>query len=396
MKKHSKTIQRSKFVGLETINFLLRPIHTSLVSLLIIRLFDAELWGSFVVFLVGIELLTNLTSWGQKPFLLREFSLSPNTIGEQWSKAALARLPLLIVVAISLWLIPSFQIFILPLLLWVFLKWFSSLFEPIIQFHRKYSWSILAELAAITTAVSFLVFFSEEMELVEIIYLFVLSTGVKCLVLVPLLGEWKFASFSGKALRTELLLAFPFFALSIAGLLQTKGDLYVVTYLLSKVELANYQVIVSFLILGQSFSAILLGPFQKNIYRWQSNNIQPLKRIYLQIGFVATIFFSIALYYGLKYLYLIQLSIGYITLFFAYLYPLYIYFIESQILLKHRNEKQLLLYNVIAAVCNIVISLVLVSMYGMVGALLGGIACRLILAKLVVNRSKKILNDKDS
>ncbi|MBL4710029.1 MAG: polysaccharide biosynthesis C-terminal domain-containing protein [Flavobacteriales bacterium] len=396
MKTRKKAIRRSKYVGLETISFLLRPIHTSLVSLLIIRLFDVDLWGSFVVLLVGVELLTSLFNWGQKPFLLREFSLSPNTIGEQWSRASYARLPFLILIVILLMLIPVFQVHFFPLLLWVFFKWFSFLFEPIIQFYRKYTWSIISEMAAITTAISCVLFFSEEMVLTDLIYLFVLSSGVKCLVLLPLLNEWERTSFSLKMLRTELLLAFPFFGLSIAGLLQTKGDLYVVTYLLQEEDLASYQIILSFLLLGQSFSAILLGPFQKNIYRWQGKNIQKLKKLYLQVGFVATIVFSIILYYGLKYVYLIELPLVYIALFFAYLYPLYAYFIESQILLKHKNEKQLLRYNVIAAVCNIVISLLLVSMYGIVGALLGGIVCRLILAKLVVSRSKKIINDNDS
>lgn len=396
MKKRSKTIERSRFVGLETVNFLLRPIHTSLVSLLIIRFFDVELWGSFVLFLVGVELLTNLFNWGQKPFLLRGFSLSPNTIGQQWSKATYARLPMLLIVAIALLVIPSFQAYFFPLLLWVFFKWLGFLFEPIIQFHRKYKWSIVAELASIIAALGSIFFYGEEMELSDIIYLFVFSSGVKCLILLPLFSEWKTSSFSLKLLREELTLAFPFFALSIAGLLQTKGDLYVVTYLLPKQNLASYQVILSFLLLGQSFSAIVLGPFQKNIYRWQGNNFQKLKRSYLQIGFVATFVFSIALYYGLEYVYLIDLPLSYIVLFFAYLYPLYAYFIESQILLKYKNEKQLLYYNIMAAGCNIGVSFVLVSFYGIIGALLGGIACRLILAKLVISRSKKILNDNDS
>ncbi len=396
MKKHSRIIKRSKFVGLETTNFVLRPIHTSLVSLIIIRLFDVELWGSFVIFLVGVELLTNLFNWGQKPYLLREFSLSPNTIGQQWSRATFARLPMLFLIVIFLWVVPSFQAYFFPLLLWIFFKWFAFLFEPIIQFHRKYKWSIIAELAAITTALTSIFFFKEGMQLTDVIYLFVLSSGVRCLVLLPLLSEWKASPFSVKLLRTELLLAFPFFALSIAGLLQTKGDLYVVTYLLSKQDLASYQIILSFLLLGQSFSAIVLGPFQKNIYRWQGRNFQKLKKSYLQIGLATTLVFSIALYYGLKYVYLIDLPLSYMLLFFMYLYPLFLYFIESQILLKHKNEKQLLRYNIVASGCNIVLSLVLVSLYGMSGALLGGIACRLILGRLVISRSKKLANDNNS
>ncbi len=390
MNQFSKTLKRSKLIGLETFGFILRPLHTSLVSFLIIRYHDISLWGSFVVFLIGVELLTTLLNWGQKPYLLREFSLHPSTIGQQWSKASYARIPLFLFAIITIVIVPSFREYFIPLSIWVFFKWCGFLFEPIIQYHRKYGWSIAAELVALAVAAFTIMFVAEEIELPTLLFVFALSSGAKSLVLLPLLKEWEASTFSINSVKKELAISFPFFALSIAGLLQTKSDLYVASYLLNSKALASYQVILSFLLLGQTVSAMILGPFQKNIYRWQGDDIRQLKNFYLKVGFLLTLVFSLGLYFVLRYIYLIDFSLWFMPLFFAYLFPLYTYFIESQILLKFKHEKQLLYFNLVTAVCNIVFSIFLINLFGIEGALLSGIISRLVLSKLIVNKSKAI------
>ena len=391
MKANAKTIKLSKYVGLEAINFVLRPLQTSLISLLVIRLFNVDLWGEFVIFLVSIELFTTVLNWGQKPFLLREFALKPNEISKYWSRAVYARIPLLLLSLLLLFIIPMFRVYFLPLLLWVGFRWLGSFFEAFIQFHRKYLWSISAEVSALLVALFCIWFFDENMTLELLIYVFSFSAIIKLIILLPLVSVWKIPFFSIQEIKNELTLSFPFFALSITGLFQTKGDLYVVTYFLQEQEIAGYQITIGFLIVGQTFSAIVLGPFLKNIYRWQGTNIDKLKKLYLQIGFVISILFSVGLYFILHYLYLIELTAWYPLLFFAYLFPLYFYSIESQLLLKHRNEKQLLRYAFISVFCNIILSLILVPILGVPGALFSGIVCRLILAELVVRHSKIIM-----
>lgn len=393
MKKTKKAIKRGGFVGLEGLNFVLKPLHSSLISLLIIRLFSVDLWGQFVVFLVAVELMVSLLNWGQKPFLLREFSLRPNKIGLSWSTAIIARIPILGVIFLLLVIIPNFQAYILPLLIWVSFRWFSQLFESIIQFHRKYQWSIVAEIVALAMAACSIYFYSAELNIEQLLYVFAFSSIGRFLVLLPLFSNWKRPSFSEKILKKELLLSLPFFALALSGLLLSKGDLYVVTYYLQEQELASYQVMVGFLILGQTASSIILGPFLKNIYRWQGNDVAKLKKLYLKIGLLVTSIFSVALYFGLQFLYLIPLNGWHLLLFFAYLFPLYFYLIESQLLLKHKKEKRLLSYGFVAAFTNIAMSLLLVSVFGIYGALISGIIGRLVFAGLVVKRLKKTIQE---
>ena len=117
MKAKFRIIKRTKYVGLEAINFVIKPLQTSLVSLLVIRLFNVDLWGDFVIFLVSIELFNTIINWGQKPFLLREFSLKPNEINKLWSKTVYARIPLLLISLLIMALTPLFKwySFIMPI-----------------------------------------------------------------------------------------------------------------------------------------------------------------------------------------------------------------------------------------------------------------------------------------
>lgn len=369
---------------------MLKPIHNSIISLLIIRFYDSHLWGSFVVFLVAIELFSTFVNWGQKPFLLRAFSVRPGFMGEQWLATAYSRVFFLVLVLVVLFLVPSLKIYFLPLSLWFILKWLSSLTEPVVQFYRKYSRAILAEITAIATAVICIWFLFKQMNLETLLYIFVLSTFMKLLVLLPLMKYMKrVEAFSLKLVKMEIIASFPFFALSITGLLQTKSDLYIATYFLNEQSTANYQIMIGFLLLGQALATTLIGPFQKNIYRWGNTGIKKVKRLYIIGGIIISVLYSIFLYMALWYVYFIRLEVWFLFLFFIYLLPLYTFLIESQILLKHNGEKQLLYCSLIATLFNLGMSVLLIPSWGILGALLSGIAGNIMLAIVVINQHNK-------
>ncbi|MEQ8625206.1 MAG: polysaccharide biosynthesis C-terminal domain-containing protein [Vicingaceae bacterium] len=382
-------INRSKLIGLEGINFVLKPLHTSLVSLAVVRFFNLELWGALVAYLVVVELASNLLNWGQKPYLIRSFSLSPNSINKNWYEVIYSRFPLLFLVGITFFLLPEFRNYSAYLIIWVACKWFSQLFEPYLQYNRKYSWSIVAEFAAIVTAMGIL-FLKPTIDLESLILIFACSSIVRFLFLLPLFPIKELPSFSLKKMKSQLFASFPFFALSIAGLIQTKGDLYVSAYLMNDMDLATYQVIIGFLLIGQAISWIVLGPFQKNIFRWQGKDIRKLKSLYLKIGISISSVFTLLLYFAITYIYLIKIELVLLIYFFIYLIVLYFYLIESQILLKNKKEKELLNFTLLAAGSNLFLSFVFIPFLGLKGALIGGIVGKVVLAILVVNKYKKL------
>lgn len=391
MNKTAKTIKRTKFIGLEGLNFAVRPIHTSLISLLVIRSISKDLWGQFVYFLLAIEIITMFLNWGQRAYLMREFSLQPQRISSLLSTTLMARIPLLIVAALVLFVWPNFRVYFWSLFLWLTFKWLANLFESLIKYNRHYWHSILAEMLAMVAAVGYLLIQYPSVKISEVIFAFMLSSIVRLLVLSPLLSTIRLLKVNWNRLKSNLKSTFPLFAISFTALLQMKGDLYTATFFLEDIKLAEYQVMISFLVLGQTISWIILGPFQKNLYRWKQSNIGELKKKYRLLGMLISFVFSILLFLGLDLFYKIHLDYWYIILFYVYVFLLYIYLIESQLLLKHRLENRLLKFNVLAIMASVILSIVLIPFLGMLGALISGIISKSLMAVLVVKDAKKII-----
>lgn len=388
---NSKTIKRVKFIGLEGLNFAIRPIHTSLISLFVFRFVDIELWGQFVFYLLAIEMITMLLNWGQRAYLMREFSLQPQSIGNLLSTTLFARLPLFIGVTLVLLLWPDFRIYFWSLFFWLTFKWLVNLFESLIKFNRTYLHSILAEILAMCAAIGYLFYQVQTVKISELIFAFALSSITRFVILSPLLSNVNIGKLSWSNLTNNLKITFPLFAIAITALMQVKGDLYTAAFFLDEIELAKYQVMISFLVLGQSIAWIILGPFQKNIYRWKEGNLYNLKKKYLILGVLITSVFSVLLLVGLRVFYQIEVEFWYSILFFAYVLPLYFYLIESQLLLKRKFENRLIKFNLISAMISIGFSIFLIPYLGILGALIGGIVSKCVTALLVIRIANKTM-----
>jgi len=390
MRDSRKTLYRSKLISLEAVNFVLKPLHISIVSIIIIRQYNSELWGEFILFLLGIEMLLTFVNWGQKPFLIREFSRVPSLIGISWSKAFFSRIILLMFSLVLISISPFISGYKIIFSVWFISRCLTSFIEPIIQFNRKYKWSILTEVFSLGVSLGLLYLFSNDLDLGGLLLVFALSSLVKMLLIVPLVPSWKLPAMSLQKAMLALSISFPFFALSVSGLIQTKGDLYMVTALLDKVDIAKYQIIIGFLVLGQTISSIVLGPFQKNIYRFKENEIKGLKTSYLKIGWISTSILSLGLFLVLKLIYQFEFPILYLLLFVAYLMPMYFYLIESQFLIKNGFERKVLYYTIMAAIIDVVLCIALIPLFELTGALYSGILSRIILARLIVFSYKKM------
>jgi O-antigen/teichoic acid export membrane protein len=387
-----KLAVRSGFVVQEAVNFGMKPLFTSLISLFVIRWFSLELWGSFVFYLVFIQLSITFLSWGQKPHLTKLFAAQPGKIGSTWGTSFAARLPLVLIVMCCILVFSKLQFYAIPLILWVTFKWLAVMLESLIQFNRDYITAIKAELLSLAGSSLLFYFWLEEFDLELLIYIFFISNAIKCVALIPILLKNKVSILPLKGWKTELLASLPFFALTLAGMLQTKGDLYLATFLMEEAELGKYQVLVGFLLLGQAFSGIVLGPFLKNIFRLKNNEISKFKKRYLMVGLIVSALFSIALFLLMHYVYQIDLQIQTAFLCFAYLAPLYFFTIETQLLVKHQKEKMLLNFTLAATIVNVTLSVIFIPIIGITGALLSGFLGKVTLAALVLQKTNKIQN----
>jgi O-antigen/teichoic acid export membrane protein len=381
---NTKWRKRVNWVILEGLTHTLKPLFTIAVSLLVIRWFaKAALWGTIVEYLVIAELAVALANWGLKPYLLKEFSLTPKNQSKLWYQAILARSGLLVMSLVLVVAIFSEKENLFVLLAIISVRWIIGLFDPLIQYSRKYILAFWSDTLGIVLAIIGLLYF-KPLSLNITLNILLFSYLIRLLPLAPLIP--KYVRNELFPVYTELKRSFPFWALGMAGLIQAKGDLYVVTYYLPKTDIAFYQVLIGFLILAQTGAAIIMGPFQKNIYRIKIHRITKLKQQYFALGILVTLLTSIAIFIAIKYIYGFNEEWYVMGMVFLYLIPLYAYLLESQFLLKANLEHKLLQYTISSGVVNLAFSFALVPVFGIYGALLSGIICRVVLVALVVNK----------
>lgn len=379
-----KTSKRLSWIGLEALYQFIRPVANTLISLFVVRLASPELWGAVVPFILGIEVLLQLVHWGHKPFLLRIFSEQPGNLNKNWYTHTLQRTVLTLPILILLYFIPGYSTFYGWLAAWFLLRFLVLIIDVLIQYHRRYYRALLAEVISLSTVILGLLYFFDALELTSILILFVLAQAFKALFLIGLIPKFRL-HYTNHLFSSNLLIpALPFFLLGFVGLLQNKVDLYSVTWLLNDSDIAFYQILVSFLVLGQTLSTTVLNPFQKNLYRMSYAEIKKMKLNYFLFGLSLSFLVAIGITLVLKLLYHFEVSLTLSLFMWFYLAPMYYYLIECQIILKNHQEVKLIYFNLIATFVSVIGTFVLIPLLHIEGAILASIIGRCILTLLVV------------
>jgi|TARA_B110000238_G_C16125361_1_gene438974 O-antigen/teichoic acid export membrane protein len=383
-------MKRFNWIGLESITFAVRPAFMALFSFLVINQDGAKLWGDFVYYLIGVELIIMLTSWGQKQFLMRNFSVSPNEINRSWNGAFQIRLLLVITLLLSVFFWPILESEKPMLLLWITFQFLISLGDALLPYLRKYKILLSSELfAALSGLTVYVVWRPNDIE--GLMWILVLSSAIKAVfTLSVIIKEIKIIPFSLKIIKGFALPALPFFFLSFIGLIQNKADLYIVSFQMNESDLALYSIVLSFLILMQGVSAVMLRPFEKNIYRLRPSELSILKKKYLILGSMLSIIGATCVFYIVKLIYGFELNIEALPMLILYLLPFFFYLIEAHILLKFNLVYTMIGFAFLGAIAGSVTTWLLIPLYGIEGALLGGILSRLIVALFVVLRYRKL------
>ena len=106
---NKKTYGRvSQYLGF-VVRYLIVPSGNFVAAYLAIREGSQALWGSFVEVLISVSLASYIFVWGNKEFLLREFSLAPARIKQLWTGTIVARLSLMLVLLPLPFLLFSWQ-----------------------------------------------------------------------------------------------------------------------------------------------------------------------------------------------------------------------------------------------------------------------------------------------
>ena len=380
MTSQAKLIVRLKLISLEGINSFLRPLSNVLVSLIVIKVTSTEFWGAFIPTLIGLELVFNIINWGNKHYLILSFSKSPSQVSLLLSNSVIARLPLLALVMIITPVYTSGEIGLI--LLWLAGRYVHQSFDAVVQYNRDYWMSIVAELIGMTLLLGAVIYYHVDLNVHLLITCFAVSFLLKATILAfyyrRLLEQIKAVTWS--SIVSYLGNSFPFFLLTVSGLLQMKTDLYVANFYLPDSQIASYQILLSFLAIVQTVSILLLNPFTKNIVRLGDASLKKLKGLYFKGGLIISAPIIIIVFFCLDFLYGFEFKI--IDYFLTYLYVtvLYSYMVESLELMKHNKSYFISMSCFFTAGIELMLCLILIPVFGVSGALLSGIISRIFLA----------------
>lgn len=350
-------------------NTLLLPVLNISVSLLVIRFASVDLWGKFVYILIIVNLTNHILMWGNKDYLLKEFSKSPGQIAEVWQSCLKSRSIML------LFFIPVLLFFSFPpttkilIFLWVFFSFVYNSFDVVIVYRQKFAFSVLMEISVLGLLLASVTVFHNSLNVDLLLMLFATATMAKLLILAFYFQHDLFSSYLAKFDLQIILSSLPFFLLGLSGMLQSKIDLYSVAYFLNEKEVGSYQVIINLFIYMQTFSYVILIPFIRNVYRLPFDKVQKLSKRLFAAGIAFSVPGLIVIYFVLTLLYQIEISIAFSIWGGLFILPIFYYLPKIYTLFKNDYQNKVVLINVFGILANLILNIILIPDLGMIGAI---------------------------
>jgi hypothetical protein len=365
----TKTLHRAGFITHNALRQVLVSVYGMAIPFIVIRYASKETWGAFVSPLLFCLLALQVINWGNKEYLLRQFSVEPSTITRHFSANTATRfLCALGLGSIALLYFPMFSgAFIF---LWILGRFLSHSAEPLVIYEKAFQTSISIETVSfVFFCTAFLSFNNPDAFVLLVLYsLYQLVKGI---------GYWwhfrnfldrRYFKLDWKYYST----AFPFFLLSILGFFASKADVYLVENLGNAVMTSDYQVINGLLVFVMSVSAFLYAPFTKNMYRMTTEATLKSKRWLAASGLLIVPPSLLAIHCILRFYADIRLPFLFYFVAFLYVLPTYLYGIEIVGLFRQKKEKTVVAILFIGTTVNTALSALLLYLdYGIIGALVG-------------------------
>ena len=341
----------------------------ALIALAVIHRTSPANWGMFVKVLILVSIIGHVANWGNRDFLLRQFSTYPSKIASSFYSSLAARSMILMPAIVVLWYC-DFEVGWLWVSMWLILYFIYQSFDVIIVYHRRFRWATAVEVIGLLIILLPIIFRFEIPSTYSIIKLYTASYLIRC-TLLAILVRWP----SGVPKSIEGSFAyfrqsFPFFIIGFSGLLQSKIDLYTISFFLGESQIGTYQILMGFLLAIQAASAFLLTPFAKNIMRVPDKTVRKLSNSSIRLGLILVVVGIFCTRFILDSLYHIELDLTYYLIGAAFALPPFFYLSQIYQLYGHGKEKVVVWLNLVGAGLNMVLTILLIKGLGMLGALI--------------------------
>lgn len=349
-----------------------------LLSLFVIHYYSKALWGDFVATFLYISISLLVLSWGNKEYLIREFSKTPGKMMHHFYMLFNTRLLLVLLsVLITLFFFPKNQC--LYISLWLIGGYIVQSLEVFWIYKRDYVQSIGIEILAflillglihnqtILTAESLIAYYSYY-QIIRAVFFVTLY-----------FGDLRNIHFNID--KSFLWVSFPFFMLSFVGFLQSRTDFLMITFFETHENVAIYQVINTYFILIHALGTFLILPYMKNLYRLKTQSIEIIQRKISMAAPFLVLLCLLVFYLLIRFVYQFNLDIYYYVIGIFITFPPYLYAVRIIQLFKENKQKTVMFVGIKAIIINCLVSFLLLHFhFGLKGALLGSAVAHLFTA----------------
>ena len=388
--KNTKVRRRALIVIANALNNLALPLISPLFSFLVIRFASVELWGEFVRVLIVAQLAAHVAGWGNKDYLLREFSLNPARIPQSWQTSLITRLALFLAfpVIVGLMGVPAQRVGLLILCSLGLVL--DQAYDVVVLYKRDFAFALAVELSGLLLLALPVAWLGERLSLDLLLAVFGLSNLAKAGIFGLRFRQLAAPGWQGHFDLAHLRLAFPFFLLGFSGLMQSKIDLYCVSYFLAEKEIGQYQVFTNLMIYGQSVSAFILTPFVKSLYRLSYGASLRISAKFFAAGLVVLGFFLPVTHLALTYLYHLELSPYFLLLGGLFIWPIYFYLPIIYALFKANQQSAVIAVNFVGVSVNLLLNLILLPRLGLLGAVMASAAAQWLMGLVYLIRGQAL------
>ncbi len=374
-----------------------------LISFIVINQYSADWWGKLNALQVFWVLAVAGMAWGNKEFLLREFSKTPSGIGSLWKGMLLARLPLLLLsVLLSFFMLSVSTQETIHLVIWLVAGYFSQSADVLVLYHKKFINGILAESLSIITGLLGLFLLRDKMSYQVLISILSVMQVVKAIVLLFFFyrmgsGKQQQENFSGWSSFRQ---ASVFALLGFTGLFFSRSNLVCADIYLDDTSLAGFRVLIGILIMIQAGSAFLFQPFAGGFYRLDHQRARQLSRSFVLPGFVLSILVSLLLEPFMRIFFKMPLDLPSVVSSALFMFAAYISLPSAYELFRRNKVRTVVIINLVATLLQYGLYLVLMNTWkpSTSLALVAAAAAQCVIATmfiLVVGRLKITINNQN-
>jgi O-antigen/teichoic acid export membrane protein len=365
----AKTRRRLSLIAANSAHNLLLPVLNIFISLLVIRFASNTLWGEFVYILILVNFATHILQWGNRDYLLREFSFNPAAMAILWQRALLSRLPLfLLFIPVVAFLHLPFEIKLL-LILWILFAFIFKSFDVVVIFKHRFKTALLLDIIVLSFLIICIIIFRNVLSRDLLILFFTLQFFVKMISLSYVFRKDLFGKLLGRIEPAFLMTALPFFMVGFSGMLISRMDLYCVAYFLSDSEVGQYQVFINLLLYLQGIASFIIAPFIKYIYRLPEKTIKKTLYLMAAAGITINIPAIAAVYFVISYYYRFSFSADMFFIAYLFIIPIYFYIIKVQLLFRYHQQKIVVFLCFFYGAVNLILNIFLIPFWGIEGAL---------------------------